>query len=112
MLLLKAVVTSDAHLAPHGEAQKRMQDTLGRFMEVVPPGKLVSVTNSKWKTLNDRYKKCVANHCDAVRRNEAASGIIEVRGEREVLFDNIVQEMDKVDEKGRAERDKETDLDG
>ena len=46
-----------------------------------------------------------------VRNNAVASGLIEVRGERETLLDDVVLEVDELDEKRRTERDERTELD-
>ena len=111
ILLLKAVVTADAHLAPHGEAQMRFQDALTHFVAAVPPATFETIQAPSWKTLNDRFKKIVADHREAVKRNEAASGILEVRGEQEMKLDDIFQAVDGNEEARRAERDERTELD-
>ena len=64
-----------------------------------------------WKTLNNRFKNIVSDHCIAVQKNAVASGIIEVRGERELLLHDIVLTVDEWEEGRRAERDEKTDLD-
>ena len=53
----------------------------------------------------------MANHCIAVKRNGAASGIVEVRGERELLLEDIVLDVDEWEEGRRAERDERKELD-
>lgn len=63
------------------------------------------------KILNDRYKKLSNGHRTAVTRNVTAGGIIEVRGERELTFDDIILVVDEHDEKRRAERNERTELD-
>lgn len=111
ILLLKAVTAVDAHLAPHGESQKRFDEALGLFTASLPAAALQGMCQPSWKTLNDRFKKIVADHRIAVKRNGAASGIIEVRGERELLLDDIVLAVDEWEEGRRAERDERTELD-
>lgn len=57
---------------------------------------------SRWKTLNDRFKKLVADHRLAASHNAVASVILEERSEREVLLEYIVLEIDDVEKKRRA----------
>ena len=111
MLLLKAVISVDAHLAPHGATQRRYEEALALFVSSSSSGGLQNVCAPTWKTLNDRFKKVVSDHRLAVRNNAVASGIIEVRGEREDLLDDIVLAMDEWEEKRRSERDARTELD-
>lgn len=110
-LLLKTVTSCDAHLAPHGDAQSRFQEALGHFIAAIPHTTFEMIQMPTWKTLNDRFKKLVSDHRAAVRTNAAASGIVEVRGEREILLDDIVQAVDELEEQRRAERDERTKLD-
>jgi len=111
VLLLKAVTAVDAHIAPHGEAQARFEEALTIFLSSGPPGGFDAICTPTWKTLSDRFKKVLCDHRQAVRNNAVASGIIEVRGERETLLDDVVLEVDELDEKRRTERDERTELD-
>lgn len=85
---------SDDHLAPHGEAQTRFK-TLTQFLDVMPLPTFDYMAVSNWKALNDRYKKILSDHRDAVRHNAAASGIIEVPGECEQILGEMMQAFDK-----------------
>lgn len=40
ILLLKAVISTDARLSPHGEAQGRFEETLTLFLSALQPGAL------------------------------------------------------------------------
>lgn len=60
--------------------------------------------------LNDRFKRSLHDHREATKVNSVASGIIELRGERKVLLDGIVQVIDEVEEGWRAERNEQTQL--
>ena len=111
ILLLKAATAVDAHFAPHGEAQSRFEEALSPFKASLPNGSLDTVGAPTWKTLNDRFKKILSDHREAVKANAAASGIIEVRGERETLLDDVALEVDEWEEAKRAERDERTELD-
>lgn len=101
----------DAHVPPHVETQARFEKALPIFVASLPAGALVHIIPPTWKTLNDRFKKAVADHRLAASRNAVASGILEVRGEREVLLDDVFLEIDDVEEKRVAERDERTELD-
>lgn len=109
--LLKAVVMHDAHMSPHGEAQARLTQALNDFIDALPESSLRGTLRPTWKTINDRFKKLVQDHREASQANRAASGIIEVRGEREVLLDDIVLAIDEFEEHRRAERNERTELD-
>lgn len=54
------------------------------------------------KTLNDSFEKILSDHREADRRN---AGIIEVRGEKETLLDDVMLELDELEETKREERD-------
>ena len=103
ILLLKSVITVDAHLARHGETQTRFLAALTHFTAGIPARVLDTFVSISWKTINDRFKKVVADHREAVKINTTASGIIEVRGEREELLDDIILAMDEMEETRRAE---------
>ncbi|PXF49215.1 hypothetical protein BWQ96_01004 [Gracilariopsis chorda] len=111
LFLLKAISAVDAHTAPHGETQPRFEEALQIFLAAVPESWLATVTATSWKTLNDRFKKIISEHRKAVNCNAVASGIIEVRGERETLLDDLILEIDEFEERRRTERDEGTELD-
>ena len=111
VLLLKSVTAVDAHLAAHGQSQKRFEAAVPIFLSSLPSPALEETGIPSWKTLTDRFKKIVAGHRAAVKANVVASGIIEVRGEREILLDDIVLAIDEWEESRRAERDERTELD-
>lgn len=111
LLLLKSVTMADAHVAPHGEAQTRFTNAVELFLSSLPSQTFNNIQKPSWKTLNDRFKRIVQDHRDAVKRNVSASGISEVRGEREELLDDVVASIDEFEESRRAERDEQTDLD-
>ena len=108
---MKSVISTDAHLSPHGEAQGRFEETLSLFLSALPAGALEGICLPTWKTLSDRFKKIVADHKTETRSNATASGIIEIRGEREILLDDIVLSMNEWSEKRRSEREERTEQD-
>lgn len=82
VLLFKTFTAFDARLAPHFDAQSRLQDSLGQFISSIPSETSDTIQKLTRKTLNDSFKKLFAYHLSAVRTNAASSGILEVRGER------------------------------
>lgn len=111
VLLLKTILVEEAHLARHGEAQNRFEDVLKRFIPSIPDDMWHTTTKPTWKSLNDRYKKIISDHRTATRANLAASGIVEERGEREQLLDDILLIVNENEEERRAERDERTEMD-
>lgn len=111
IILLKSVVFNEAHIVRHGEAQQKFEDVLKQFIIEVPNHHWLTTTKPTWKSLNDRFKKVVADHRTSRRANEAASGIIEIRGEREELLDDIVLAVDEKEEERRTEREERTAMD-
>lgn len=110
-ILLKSVVHADAHLARHGESQNRFEQVLKCFDDQVPVEVWASTTKPTWKSLSDRFKKLISDHKVSRRINEGSSGIIEVRGEREELLDDIVLAIDDMEEERRNEREERTTMD-
>ena len=82
VMLLKAVISTDAHMAPHSEVQSRFEETLNLYVSSLPPGALRNVYIPSWKTLSDRFKKLLADHRISLAANAVASGIIKARRER------------------------------
>ena len=101
----------DAHRTPYGKLQEKYEAALALFLSSSPEGCFDTIQGPSYKTLSDRFKKVIADHGLAVRSNAAASGIIEIRGEREVLLDDIVLEMDEWAEQRRTEREEKTEFD-
>lgn len=63
-----------------------------------------------WKTINERFKKLVLDHREAITNNRATSVIEEVREEIEVLLYDIFLAVDEMEEQSGAERDSRKDL--
>ena len=110
-LLQKVVTAVDGHRLQFGKLQATFEEALALFLGSAPADCFNWIQKPSWKTLSDRFKKMEADHRAAVKHNAAASGIAEVRGEREVPLDDIVLEMDECDEQERIERDEKTELD-
>ncbi|CDF32477.1 unnamed protein product [Chondrus crispus] len=81
-LLLKAVIYTDAHLSPDGEAQGRFEETLTLFQFAFPSGASEGICLPTWKTLRDRFKKIVADHKTESQCNATPSDIIEIGEEQ------------------------------
>ncbi|CDF35739.1 unnamed protein product [Chondrus crispus] len=58
-----------------------------------------------WKSVRDRFKKLIADRRRKNKNNLNASGIIEVRGEKEVLLDDLLLEIDEHEESKRIEKE-------
>ena len=97
-LLPKAVTAVDGHRLQFGRLQATFQEALALFLGSAPPGCLNGIEKPSWKMLSDGFKKIGADHRTAVKHNAAASGIVEVRGERKVFLDDVVLGMDEWDE--------------
>jgi len=109
LLLLKAVATSGAHIAAHGQTTARYQEAVSLFLQAAPTGSLKDVVSPTWKSLRDRFKKITTDRREENKANAGASGIIEVRGEREVLLDDLLHGMGEHEELKRSERDEKTE---
>lgn len=86
VILLKALSMTDAHVAPHWEAQNRFQETVSHLVAAVQTILFASVAPSTWKTLSGRFKRLLADHRYAGKQNVRASGIIEVRGRKRFFW--------------------------
>ncbi|PXF41520.1 hypothetical protein BWQ96_08776 [Gracilariopsis chorda] len=102
LLLLKAVTASDAHVAPHGKTGKRFEQALKLFLDAAPSSQLVDITRPVPKTLRDRFTTIVEKRRVEVRGTAAASGIVEKRGQREELLDDVILAMDEEQERKNA----------
>ncbi|PXF49565.1 hypothetical protein BWQ96_00635 [Gracilariopsis chorda] len=110
VLLVKAIKALDAHIAPHDEAQARLEEALALFFSPTSSGGLAVVCTPTWKTLSDRLKKVISSHRLAVGNNAVASGIIEEWGETGTLLDDIMLAIDEVDDRCCTERDERSEL--
>ena len=111
VFLLRAVRVSDAHIPEHGQTDALYGKVLTAFMEQVPAVVFTNMHRPSKKTLSDRFKRLVQQRRQAVKVNLAASGIIEPHGDKEVLLDDLILEIDEKEEASRAEKDerKETE---
>lgn len=63
------------------------------------------------KTISDRFKKVLVDHHDEQQKKFFASKIVEVRGEREELLDNLAFDVNELEEKLRKDHNECTQLD-
>ena len=101
----------DGHRTQHGQLHTKYEDALQLFLIFAPKGCFDTVTSPTGKMLSDRFKKILSDHRLTGRYNAAASGIIEFRGEREVLTDDFVLQIDERSKQRRVERDEKTEFD-
>ena len=64
-----------------------------------------------WKTLSDRFRKLAADRKADNSRTIAASGIVEVYGDKQQLLDDMLLEMKEKSGGERVEKDKKTEDD-
>lgn len=93
--LLKAVRCINAHITEWEKAESLYEEVLKLFLRDNPDEVFLHSQNPSAKTLVDRFKCFVARRRANVKRSSAASGIIEVHGEKEVLLDDLVSEIDE-----------------
>ena len=89
------MISTDAHLSPHGEAQGLFEETPTLSLSALPSGALEGICLPTWKTLSDCFKKFVGDHKTRCQSNATASGIIDIRRERDALLDGIVLSMNE-----------------
>lgn len=108
LLLLKSVSAAGAHLAPWGQKGTLFEDAHKRFLAAAPATLINGREKPSQKTIVDRFKTLVAKRRDSNKENAAASGIVEDLGEREMLLDDFILEIDEKAEKDRAEKKERT----
>lgn len=68
------------------------------FVEAAPSGSLQNYLSVTWKTTSDRLRKVLVDHRNARKKNAVASGIVEVRDEREEFLDDMALEVNEQEE--------------
>ena len=63
------------------------------------------ISEPTWKSLHDRFKKVVADRRNKNLKNQAVSGIVEERGEREMLLDDLILAIDEQEEGKEMQQD-------
>ena len=101
----------DAHVAPHGQPQRKFNDALQTFLRITPPSRLAEIIHPTWKNIYDRLKKQVSDHKTSDKRNTAASDICGKFQESTVLLDDIAQRINDTAEEHRAERQQQSKAD-
>ena len=109
ILLLKSISCSSAHLAAWGKKGALFEEVHKQFLGAAPAGVLAGRDRPSQKTLEDRFKTIVSRRRKAVKENAAASGIVEVYGEKETLLDDIILEMDEKAADNREERNEKSE---
>lgn len=105
VMLLKAIIATDAHWLVHGQALEKILEALNIFKISATSTLFTGVEQPTWKISNDRYKKIISDHCTAVTRNKIFNGILEVIGEQKFVLDDIMHAVDENGENIRTERD-------
>ena len=107
-LLLQAVCSARAHVAPHGETGRRFDEAARTFVEAAGSS-LGDVLTPSMKTVRDRFTTVIEKRKVDVKRTTAASGIVEERGAKEELMDDLIFEMEEHLERKRAEEAERTE---
>ncbi|CAN8065886.1 unnamed protein product [Agarophyton chilense] len=94
MVLLRAVRLAGAHIAEHGQSDRLYQEVHKTFMEHVTYVVFKQMQEPSFKTLVDRFKRVVAQRREYVKVTSRASGITEKYGEKKILVDYPINEMD------------------
>lgn len=102
IVLLKSIIAVKAHVAERGMSQRKFEETLKVYVGNVRLNN--GVTSPTWRTLYERFKRVVADHCIDTRQLEASSGVAEEVTERTQLLDDIIHEMDEFTEQCPLER--------
>ena len=110
-MLLKTFSATESHVAPFGDLQRRFEECLDLFLSRAPGASLDCVELSTWKTLNDSFKKVISDYRTLSKSNARASGIAEVRGEREQILDDLILEIDEDEEHRRSYRNEKSEKD-
>ena len=106
IVLLKAVSGCNAHKAPWGRKGTLFEEAYATFLRIASPVVLDNKGPPTQKGLEDRFRMITTRRRAEVKRTAVASGIVEVYGEREVLLDDLILEMDEHFEQDRAEKGK------
>ena len=93
--LLKVVRCINAQIPESGKAESLYDEVQKLFLHEVPDAVFLHSQKPSAKTLVDRFKRLVARRRENVKRSSAGSGIIEVHGEKEVLLDDLIGEIDE-----------------
>lgn len=101
----------DGHRVPYGKLEDKYEAAFSLFLSSSLEGCCDTVQEPKNKTLSERFKKIGAEHRMAVKANVAASGITELRGEKEVALDDIVLELEDWAEQRKTEREEKAEID-
>lgn len=86
ILILKAVVGTDAHLSRKEEIKENLTKALKICIDTAPPALFIGVSQPTGKILNDSFKKQISDHRTVVIRNDTANGMIEVRGNEKLYW--------------------------
>ena len=104
--LCKAVSTSNAHRAPSGKKGAHFAEAHSFFLSTVPPVYLSDREPPTQKGNEDRFKMLIGKRRIEVKKTAAASGIVEEHGEKEMLLDDLILEMEDKIEQGKEKKGK------
>ena len=79
------------------------------FMDQVSSVRFRTMHKPSCNTLEDCFKRISVHRREAVKRTARASGIAENHGKKEVLIDDLIQEIDKKEEMSHVGEDDQTE---
>ncbi|CAN8068517.1 unnamed protein product [Agarophyton chilense] len=106
--LLKAVNISQAHIAAWRQIQAKFEDAPSLFMDATPEEAFSEMQRSSSETFADHFMRITSDKRQKMKENAASSGRLESKGEKEILVDDVLQEIDEKVEREREEKEKRT----
>lgn len=108
LFLLKDSLTTGEKLSAWGKLQEIFVKTHFMFKSAPKFKDLGRAARPSWKTLEDRFKKLVADRKTADRRHAQASGIFKKHGEMEQLLQKIMEQVNEKHEEEWGVMDEKT----
>ena len=107
--LLKAVRSVDAHIPEWGKTEALYEEVKKNLLKAISSAALALSQEPSSKTFADRFKRLIIRRWEDVKRQtyKPASGIVEWPGEKEVLLDDLIAEIDERAETVRAQKEKQ-----
>lgn len=98
-----------AHLAECGQSEVLYQKNISRFVEIVPAVALWQMHESSCVTLVAKIKQLIGHEKEAVKHIDKKSGIVEKRGEKKMLKNDSIQELNEKEDMSRGKEAERTD---
>ena len=103
LYLLRAVRSVDAHIPEWGKTEALYEEVKKIFLKAISTAALALSQEPSNET--DRFKRLIIRRREDIKRTSRALGVVESHGEKEVLFENLIAEIDEREEIFRAEKE-------